>query len=117
MSVTENRKKWVSALRSGEYQQCKNRLTNGVGFCCLGVAASVLSCSREENQVNAHRDPRLIGVLKAETCALLGLACDLPGAQNTQRRFTIMNDHTNLTFNQIADEIEKLPEVPDQVQD
>lgn len=29
--------KWLEALRSGEYKQCKNRLTNGRGFCCLGV--------------------------------------------------------------------------------
>lgn len=28
---------WIEALRSGEYQQCSNRLNNGKGFCCLGV--------------------------------------------------------------------------------
>lgn len=30
-------KKWVAALRSGEYQQCQSRLRNKTGFCCLGV--------------------------------------------------------------------------------
>src|SRR5690606_31843368 len=33
---------WVKALRSGEYDQCKKRLHDGKGFCCLGVAIDVL---------------------------------------------------------------------------
>lgn len=34
--------KWDSALRSGKYQQCEGTLTNGEGFCCLGVLEQVL---------------------------------------------------------------------------
>jgi hypothetical protein len=30
-------KKWVAALRSGEYRQSKSQLRRGDGFCCLGV--------------------------------------------------------------------------------
>lgn len=37
----EHRKKWVAALESGEYGQTKNMLTNGQGFCCLGVACEI----------------------------------------------------------------------------
>lgn len=33
---------WVEALRSGKYQQCKGRLNNGAGFCCLGVACDLI---------------------------------------------------------------------------
>ena len=33
----EIKTKWVAALRSGEYKQAKNVLTDGIGFCCLGV--------------------------------------------------------------------------------
>ncbi len=29
--------RWVSALTSGEYGQCKGELRNADGFCCLGV--------------------------------------------------------------------------------
>lgn len=29
--------KWVAALRSGEYKQSRYSLTDGQGFCCLGV--------------------------------------------------------------------------------
>jgi hypothetical protein len=32
---------WVDALRSGEYQQCQQRLADGSGFCCLGVACDL----------------------------------------------------------------------------
>ena len=37
----ENRKKWVAALRSGEYKQTTNALRNDKGFCCLGVACDI----------------------------------------------------------------------------
>ena len=36
-----NRAKWVKALRSGEYRQAKSVLTDGRGFCCLGVACEI----------------------------------------------------------------------------
>ena len=29
--------KWVAALRSGEFEQGRNRLNDGGNFCCLGV--------------------------------------------------------------------------------
>lgn len=37
----ENIKKWVKALRSGEYNQNKGKLQNEDGFCCLGVACDL----------------------------------------------------------------------------
>lgn len=30
-------KRWIKALRSGEYKQSNSRLRSGSGFCCLGV--------------------------------------------------------------------------------
>ena len=33
----EIKTKWLKALRSGEYEQCKKNLRNGDKFCCLGV--------------------------------------------------------------------------------
>ena len=33
----EVKKLWVDALRSGEYEQCKNALKANGGYCCLGV--------------------------------------------------------------------------------
>jgi len=37
----ENRKKWVEALRSGDYKQTQNVLTDGNNYCCLGVACDI----------------------------------------------------------------------------
>ena len=37
----KNRAAWVKALRSGEYEQCRARLFNGMGYCCLGVLCKV----------------------------------------------------------------------------
>jgi hypothetical protein len=33
--------KWVKALRSGDYEQCRNSLHDEQGHCCLGVLAIV----------------------------------------------------------------------------
>jgi len=34
-------RKWVDALRSGEYKRSKGSLKTGWGFCCLGVLCDV----------------------------------------------------------------------------
>ena len=39
--MNENAKLWVSALRSGEYQQGKGQLSLNGRFCCLGVACDI----------------------------------------------------------------------------
>jgi hypothetical protein len=38
--------KWVEALRSGDYAQCKNYLRHEGGFCCLGVLCDVAGDGR-----------------------------------------------------------------------
>jgi hypothetical protein len=35
------KKRWLKALRSGDYKQARNSLHNEVGFCCLGVATDI----------------------------------------------------------------------------
>jgi len=42
------KQKWVSALRSGEYQQTKGFLRKEDGFCCLGVLCDLYG---KENNV------------------------------------------------------------------
>lgn len=39
--MNENAKKWVAALRSGEYRQTQGVLKDSNGFCCLGVACDL----------------------------------------------------------------------------
>jgi hypothetical protein len=39
--MNENAKKWVEALRSGEFKQARERLRKDRAFCCLGVACEL----------------------------------------------------------------------------
>ena len=32
---------WLEGLRSGEFEQCSGKLSNGVGYCCLGVLSEL----------------------------------------------------------------------------
>ena len=40
---TKIKQKWVSALRSGEYEQGSEKLYSGRGYCCLGVLCDLYS--------------------------------------------------------------------------
>lgn len=42
--------KWLAALRSGEYAQCAETLSDGNGYCCLGVLETVLSGEVEKDE-------------------------------------------------------------------
>lgn len=33
--------KWVTALRSGDYSQCDEKLTDGESYCCLGLLSKI----------------------------------------------------------------------------
>lgn len=39
--LNENAKRWVAALRSGEYKQVCSYLRTSDGFCCMGVACDI----------------------------------------------------------------------------
>lgn len=39
--MNENMKKWIAALRSGNYAQCQQALRIDDSFCCLGVATDL----------------------------------------------------------------------------
>lgn len=44
--MNENAKKWVAALRSGEYRQTAGNLRVSDGYCCLGVACEISGLGR-----------------------------------------------------------------------
>lgn len=86
------KKKWVEALRSGQYQQArgaiKRTLPDGTAaYCCLGVLCVELGAE--------------VSPTTNEAVALFGILT--PGAT---RRFIFLNDRGLLTFAQIADAIE-----------
>lgn len=53
----EFKTKWVAALRSGEYAQCrfilneKDETGKAVSFCCIGVAAAVAGYATTRNDI------------------------------------------------------------------
>jgi len=116
--LNENAKKWVAALRSGEYKQIQNRLGDPNGHCCLGVACEVAI----ENGVPLKKELHTAGFyrygddrtsLPAIVQTWLGLAThsgwyDLKDASD--HSLMSDNDSRRLTLAQIADIIESEPE-------
>lgn len=100
--LNENAKRWVAALRSGQYNQCKKRLTNAGRYCCLGVACAISPLDRKT---------------WVHECTLPWEVMDWLGIRDSQGEFgeafgealTILNDDKGLSFEEIADIIESEP--------
>jgi hypothetical protein len=105
--LNKNAKKWVAALRSGNYQQGIYKLHRGNKFCCLGVACDLYS---KENYLEIRDDiannavaydnetqylPRVVGVW-------LGLRTRDGHYGKGSRTLTKLNDSKKLSFSQIA---------------
>ena len=89
----EIKAKWIEALRSGKYRQCRDQFTYGrAGFCCLGVLHHVVQNGEMEKDVG-H-------TYNVAGLSYLNDPCD-------RNEFIRMNDDERLTFDQIADRIEK----------
>ena len=127
--MNENAKKWVAALRSGEYSQTVGALRKDDGFCCLGVACDIYS--REtgngswREDYDEDLDEELFGlhigerchmrVLPAEVVEWLGmLTCngrhpeyDPNGRMLGYVSLSGLNDTRGLSFSELADFIEQ----------
>lgn len=89
----EDKVKWLAALRSGSYKQSRGALYNSHdnGYCCLGVA---------------HK----IGLVKTRydtDPAMSGFVDPIWLDYTIQRILTLMNDADKMSFEEIADHIEK----------
>lgn len=101
-------KKWVEALKSGDFKQGKAVLLRDDRYCCLGVACEVVG---EKNIVNKTLLPLTVeekfrfrnemGVLKHSKESRKGFA---------YFNLAIAND-AGETFQAIAEFVEKFPEV------
>lgn len=117
MSVQEARARWVEALRSGDYEQGRNRLRDMENrFCCLGVACDINGIEWFPD-VRGGEDPVRYGIRQMNGAGedLINLNCsglppvlerDLGVASGT---FIELNDDLQCSFSQIADYIEALP--------
>lgn len=105
----ELKKRWVEALRSGEYEQGTGHLrTKDEKFCCLGVLGDVAGYDWEESPgpylLNA-KGSKSGGLLPAVLNAELGIPSDI------EIQLSNMNDgaegYRPSTFEEIADYIEE----------
>lgn len=108
------KKKWVKALRSGDYEQTTCALRVGDGFCCLGVLADIQGATWKHDGSGRDVYEAWFGPLRVSSIGsvhtrsgeatgqeLGGLSCV---AANLLTR---MNDVLNKDFEEIADAIEK----------
>lgn len=125
MSLNENAKKWVAALRSGEFKQGRHRLhlIQENSHCCLGVLCELYQ--REVGDLLV--EPNESGFATrydGEACHLVQKVMDWAGVQDTHGKYfvdvgvdeecqvvaslTAQND-AGKTFDEIADIIESEP--------
>ena len=106
------KKKWVDALRSGEYKQGKGQLRNSKGeFCCLGVLCDLavkegIVKELAECDVFYYDGDTLTPPPSVKEWAGSDLEClDIEG-EGEFEFYAELNDYDDLTFDQIADLIE-----------
>lgn len=110
-------KKWVKALRSGEYKQTNYTLQDKRGFCCLGVACKLFV--PEDKQALSPGTGELYGDTPTEQVFaprwLKDISVDM--LHKTGERLVTLNDGAtvsrssycgvpSLTFDEIADVLE-----------
>lgn len=113
-------KKWIEELRSGQHKQCQRQLTDGIGYCCLGIFVEYVLCLNKDSYYknsfivpDAEIEENGTGLIE-EDLALdsykkLGLRDEI-GSFNVPscRNYSLveLNDTAKLTFEEIADFIE-----------
>lgn len=103
--LNENAKKWVAALRSGEYTQGRGMLCRDDHYCCLGVACEVYK--KDGGTLQEDWTERAVLMLQTEPVRLwLGLASENGRIGNDS--LAHFND-SGKTFAEIAGLIESEP--------
>lgn len=113
--MNENVKKWVEALRSGEFTQTGGRLQDNEGYCCLGVAVRVWE--KETGGTAVECEGYLKGgTLNSQSRSVqewLGLNSPtgdyIPEGGCNSTSIVVLNDHHKKTFKEIANIIESKP--------
>lgn len=109
--VKQNRADWITALRSGEYEQGTDLLNYQGKYCCLGVACDVLSKGLKLKVMNTGVNDGCVtynghgsSVPKVVVDAL-GLYTDTGSPSEGRGRVSLveLNDVRRFTFGQIAD--------------
>jgi hypothetical protein len=99
--------RWVKALRSGDYEQAFSKLTDGVGYCCLGVLCHLYDPKLfKEDGTYMERDKDLPRAVRAWS----GVRGEMGNFYNDEKRkgmeLAWLNDRGN-SFRKIASIIEE----------
>ena len=110
--MKENRRKWVEALRSGEYEQCTGRLHDGSGFCCLGVLCEVIGMKKKRiaTEIYYFGNASEIAPLKAQRSVGLISRNGSFDYDNGNGSCLAEENDSGKSFSEIADIIESEPE-------
>jgi hypothetical protein len=100
---------WINALRSGEYAQTRKALRDDKGYCCLGVLCDLTGGEwtrilRRATYNNEIYDAALESVGLSDDEGISGVNI-IVGGENSC--LIDLNDNARLTFNEIADLLEK----------
>ncbi len=114
------KKKWLEALRSGEYEQCTGNLhLKDDGFCCLGVLCDLVGGDRWKDYgegwknnamtfISIH-DPDEYSYIPSSIVEVVGLTSGDPvvkDSSNYEATLSSLND-SDYGFDEIADIIEE----------
>ncbi len=102
------KEKWVTALRSGKYEQIKGTLHTDNGYCCLGVLCEISGAGewvekasyKDAYMFKANDGTQMLNVLPNSIAMLAGLS------GSVESQVVSMNDKGD-DFNAIADWIEE----------
>ena len=110
LTAKEWRRKWVEALRSGEYRQTSGVLRDRDGFCCLGVLCDLSKTGEWVKDGGDWRYQGYTDVLPKPVQQLVGLRTNFGRILLREgHNLSEMND-TEYSFARIADLIEAEPE-------
>jgi hypothetical protein len=125
----ERIQKWIKALRSGQYKQCKEQLRNNNKYCCLGVACDIvpnaifedcdvslpLSVTQYYNFKNSYVPLRVpdsvmknyVARCKQQKKRYVNVEKEMRSFEEDEGLYaTLLNDEYGFTFKEIADCIE-----------
>lgn len=122
----ERKAEWLTALRSGEYEQGAGYLNRNSKFCCLGVATDLAvkaGLGAWQMGINTEfgvhdfipadgtHERGECGLLPREVARWLGIESTNPAVEvgdfRALRRLTVLNDEHKLSFDEIAELIEE----------
>lgn len=100
-------KKWVKALRSGKYKQCRWQLKDGDKYCCLGVLCDISKLSKFDG-TGGYLDEELeLPDDVLEYAHMRDSVGKFIAKNNRETSLSTLNDDRQYSFKKIADYIEK----------